>query len=58
MRTLIFAIALVCFQISASAAGELTGTLKRINDKGQMNLGFRASAHPMSFGNQLGLPVG
>lgn len=58
MRTLILGLALVCFQISASTAGELTGTLKRINDRGQMNLGFRASEHPMSFGNQLGLPVG
>ncbi len=58
MRILVLGLALVCFQISASTASELTGTLKRINDRGQMNLGFRASAHPMSFGNQFGLPVG
>ena len=58
MRTLIFGIALVCFQISASAASELTGTLKRINDKGQMNLGFREVEPPMSFRDQSGIAIG
>jgi ABC-type amino acid transport substrate-binding protein len=58
MRTLILGLVLVCLQISASAASELTGTLKRINDTGQMNLGFRESEPPMSFRDQSGDPVG
>jgi ABC-type amino acid transport substrate-binding protein len=58
MRILVLGLALVCLQISASAAGELTGTLKRINDTGRMNLGFRASEPPMSFRDQIGKPIG
>ena len=58
MRTLVFGLAIVCLQISASAASELTGTLKRINDRSQMNLGFRESEHPMSFRNRFGNAVG
>ena len=58
MRTLVLGLALVCFQISASTASELTGTLKRINDRSQMNLGFRESEHPMSFRNRSGNAVG
>lgn len=58
MRTLVFGLALVCLQISASSASELTGTLKRINDRSQMNLGFRESEHPMSFRNRFGNAVG
>ena len=58
MRTLVFGLTLVCLQISASSASELTGTLKRINDRSQMNLGFRESEHPMSFRNRFGNAVG
>jgi ABC-type amino acid transport substrate-binding protein len=58
MRTLVLGLALVCLQISASAAGELTGTLKRIDDTGRMNLGFRESEPPMSFRDQSGNPIG
>ena len=58
MRTLVLCLALVCMQISASSAGEFTGTLKRINDTGQINLGFRESEPPMSFRDQSGKPVG
>jgi ABC-type amino acid transport substrate-binding protein len=58
MRTLVLGLAFVCLQISASAASELTGTLKRIDDTGQMNLGFRESEPPMSFRDQSGNPVG
>ncbi len=58
MRTLVLGLALVCMQISASSAGEFTGTLKRINDTGQINLGFRESEPPMSFRDQSGKPVG
>jgi ABC-type amino acid transport substrate-binding protein len=45
-------------QFSASAAAEITGTLKRINDTGQINLGFREAEPPMSFRDQDGTPVG
>ena len=58
MRTLILVFALVYLQASGTLASELTGTLKRINDTGQMNLGFRDSEPPMSFKNQSGKPVG
>jgi glutamate/aspartate transport system substrate-binding protein len=58
MRTLVLGLALLCLQISASAAGELTGTLKRIDETGQINLGFRESEPPMSFRDQNGNPVG
>ncbi len=58
MRTLVFGLALACLQISGSAAGELTGTMKRINDTGRINLGFRESEPPMSFRDQSGKPVG
>ena len=58
MRTLVLGLAFMCLQMSASAASELTGTLKRIDDTGQMNLGFRESEPPMSFRDQSGNPVG
>jgi ABC-type amino acid transport substrate-binding protein len=58
MRTLVLGLAFVCLQISASVAGELTGTLKRIDDTGQMNLGFRESEPPMSLRDRSGNPVG
>jgi ABC-type amino acid transport substrate-binding protein len=58
MRSLVFGLALVCIQITAGAAAELTGTLKRINASGQMNIGFREAEHPMSFRNKSGKAVG
>lgn len=58
MRILAVGLALVCLQISASSAAELTGTLKRISASGQMNLGFREAEPPMSFRNKSGKPVG
>ncbi len=58
MRILVLGLALLCLQISASAAGELTGTLKRIDETGQINLGFRESEPPMSYRDQNGNPVG
>ena len=41
MRVLAFGLALLLLQVPAVAAGELTGTLKRISNSGQMNIGFR-----------------
>ncbi len=58
MRAMLFGLAVVCLQVSTSAASELTGTLKRIDDTGQMNLGFRESEPPMSFRDQSGRPIG
>ena len=58
MRLWILGLLLACVQFSAAAAGELTGTLKRINDSGHMNLGFREAEPPMSFRDAGGNPVG
>ena len=58
MRTLILGLALAFLQVSAAASGELAGTLKRIAETGQMNLGFRESEPPMSFRDEAGNPVG
>ena len=58
MRTVILGVALACLQVATGWADELNGTLKRINDAGQMNLGFREAEPPMSFRDQTGDPVG
>ncbi len=58
MRSMVLGLAFVCLQIWASAASELTGTLKRIDDTGRMNLGYREAEPPMSFRDQSGNPVG
>jgi glutamate/aspartate transport system substrate-binding protein len=58
MRVLALGLIATCLQITTSAAGELTGTLKRIDDSGQVNLGFRQSEPPMSFLDESGNPIG
>ena len=58
MRAIVLGLAFVCLQIWTSAASELTGTLKRIDDTGRMNLGYREAEPPMSFRDQDGNPVG
>lgn len=58
MRFLVLVLGVVCLPLSTSFGGELTGTLKRIDDTGQINLGFRESEPPMSFRDQDGNPVG
>ncbi len=58
MRTLALGLIFMCFQISASVADELTGTLKRINDSSQINLGYRESEYPMSFRDESGKAMG
>ena len=58
MRAMILGLAFLCLQISGAAAAELTGTLKRINETGQINLGFREFEPPMSFWTQDGRLVG
>jgi ABC-type amino acid transport substrate-binding protein len=46
-----FVCALLCLPVSANAAAELTQTLKRIDDSGEINLGYRVDQTPMSFDN-------
>ena len=50
LRKLVFVCALLGLSFAAGAA-ELTQTLKRINDSGEINLGYRVSQTPMSFDN-------
>ena len=58
MRTLILGLVLACLQVFAANAAELTGTLKRINETGRINLGYRVSEPPMSFTDESGKAVG
>lgn len=58
MRILLIGLIVLCMPFSSSIAAEMKGTLKRINDAGQINLGFRASEPPMSFTDESGNPVG
>jgi len=58
MRVLVVGLVLACLQITSVAADDFTGTLKRIDETGQLNLGFRESEPPMSFLDKSGKPVG
>ena len=58
MRIVIIGLAFLCLYYSGAVAVEQTGTLKRINETGQINLGFREAEPPMSFRDQDGTPVG
>ena len=49
VRKMLIVCSLLCLPISANAAEELTQTLKRINDSGEINLGYRVDQTPMSF---------
>ena len=51
LRKLMFVCVLLSLPVSANAAAELTQTLKRINDSGEINLGYRVDQTPMSFDN-------
>jgi len=55
---LVFVFALVCLPISANATVEFTQTLKRINDSGEINLGYRENQTPMSFDQGYNKPAG
>ncbi|MDJ0776865.1 MAG: amino acid ABC transporter substrate-binding protein [Gammaproteobacteria bacterium] len=50
--------ALLCLPISGQATAELTQTLKRINDSGEINLGYRKDQTPMSFDQDSNKPAG
>ncbi len=58
MRILFVLLLFVCVTLSAGFAGERTGTLKRIAETGQINLGFREAEPPMSFRDEQGKAVG
>lgn len=49
LRKLVLAGALLCLPWLTAGATEWTQTLKRINESGEMNLGFRADQSPLSF---------
>ena len=49
---------LLCLPFATTAATEWTQTLKRINDTGEMNLGFRQDQAPMSFDKGDGIAAG
>ncbi len=58
MRNLIVGVVLAFAPLSAAAAADLNGTLKRISDTGKINLGFREAEPPMSFLDKDGQPIG
>jgi glutamate/aspartate transport system substrate-binding protein len=49
LQKLVLTGALLCLPFATTAATEWTQTLKRINETGEMNLGFRQDQTPMSF---------
>jgi glutamate/aspartate transport system substrate-binding protein len=55
---LLLAAAWVCGGARAEEGEPLTGTLKTINDRGTMLIGYRKTALPFSFLNKAGQPVG
>jgi glutamate/aspartate transport system substrate-binding protein len=56
------AVALVAWTLAGAARAEegtlLTGTLKTINDRGTIRIGYRTTAMPFAFLNKAGQPVG
>ncbi len=57
-RKLVFVCVLAYLPISGNAAVELTQTLKRIDDSGEINLGYRKDQTPMSFDQGSNQPAG
>jgi len=49
LRKLLLTGALLCLPLATTGAAEWTQTLKRINESGEMNLGFRQDQPPLSF---------
>jgi glutamate/aspartate transport system substrate-binding protein len=58
MRSKLAIILLIIFLASPAAAQEFTGTLQQIKKSGQIRIGYRASAPPMSFLDKDGNPTG
>jgi len=57
-RNMLFVCVLLWLPVSASAAGDWVQTLKRINDSGEINLGYRKDQTPMSFDSGSNRPAG
>ena len=55
---LVLVFTLLFLSVSAQAATDLTQTLKRINDSGEINLGYRVDQTPLSFDNGSNNPAG
>ena len=55
---LLFVCALLCLPLSVNAAGEWVQTLKKIDDSGVINLGFRVDQTPLSFDKGSNKPAG
>lgn len=58
IRIVLLAIGLVGLSGASQAAGELTQTLKRINDTSTINLGYRVDQTPMSYDRGENQPAG
>ncbi|MGB5719480.1 MAG: amino acid ABC transporter substrate-binding protein [Woeseiaceae bacterium] len=58
MRHIPLLVLALCLATASAAAKELTGTLKRIADTGQIRIGFVPDAPPMSFLDKDGKPGG
>ena len=58
LHKLVLTGALLCLPFATTAAAEWTQTLKRINETGEMNLGFRQDQAPMSFDRGEGQAAG
>ena len=58
LRKLVFVFTLLCLPAPTLVAAELTETLKRINDSGEINLGYRVDQTPLSFDNGSNNPAG
>ena len=58
LHKLVLTGALLCLPFATMAATEWTQTLKRINETGEMNLGFRQDQAPMSFDSGGGVAAG
>ena len=57
-RKLVLVCALAWLPIAGNATVELTQTLKRVNDSGEINLGYRKDQTPMSFDQGSNKPAG
>ena len=55
---LVFAAACACGSVLAEEGAPLTGTLKKIHDRGTIRIGYRESALPFSFLNKARQPIG
>jgi len=58
LRKLLLVCALLWLPMSANAAGDWVQTLKRINDSGEINLGYRRDQTPLSFDSGSNRPAG